>query len=179
MSKASLEVKFEFPDLLRVFENSYDRISMGIASTIQTQAGMRFDNEGSYNGHEKWAPLVMRSGQILSLTGTLRRSLSPPNANGKAGPNGTVDASGSPADMKVEVGSKVIYASVQNEGATIVPKNKRALRFLNPGNGKFIFSKKSVIPKRNFTDLNENDKQEIEETLSSILVELFEKAASK
>lgn len=178
MGKASCQVKFEFPDLLGVFERSFDRIATAIASTVQTQMGMRFESEGAYNGHEKWAPLKMRQGQILSLTGTLRHSISPPIANGKAGPQGFINSSGLPDDMLVEVGTKVIYASTHNEGAIIVPKNKRALRYLNPTTKKFIFSSKSVIPKRNFTDLNSNDREEIEGTLANLLTDIFNEAAT-
>jgi phage gpG-like protein len=175
--RASLKVDFKFPDLLKAFENSFDRIKIAIASTVQTQVGMRFDNEGSYNGHERWAPLVMRQGQILSLTGTLRKSIAPSAADGRPGSQGFVEASGLPDDMLVEVGTKVLYSSTHNNGAIIRPVNKRSLRYMNPNTGKFIFSKKSVIPKRNFTDQNEVDRKEIEETLANLITDILENAS--
>lgn len=177
MGKATCSAKFEFPDLLGEFERSFDRLSMAIASTVQTQVGMRFNTEGSYNGHERWEPLKMRKGQILSLSGTLRKSISPPIADGRPGTHGFVDSSGLPSDMIVDVGSKLIYASTHNEGATIVPKNKRALRYLNPSTKKYVFSTKSEVPRRNFTDLNSADRDEIEETLSSVIIDILEHAS--
>lgn len=176
MAKASIEVKMTFPKLLKAFEDAHERIVQTIASTVQTQVGMRFDNEGAYNGHPKWEPLKMRQGQILSLTGTLRKSIAPTEADGKPGIDGFVRSSGLPDSMLVEVGTKLIYASTHDNGAVIRPVNKRALRYLNAGTGKFIFSKKSVIPKRQFTDQNENDKMELEETLSALITDILEHA---
>lgn len=176
MGKAACKATFEFPKLLSAFERSFDRISMAVASTVQTQVGMRFDAEGGHNGHERWAPLVMRQGQILSLTGTMRKSIAPTSADGRPGPEGFVQASGLPDDMLVEVGTKLIYASTHNNGAVIVPKTKRALRFTNPNTGGVVFSRRSVIPQRNFTDLNETDRNEIEETLSNLVADILEHA---
>jgi phage gpG-like protein len=176
MGKAKVEVTFKFPDLLRAFERSYDRIERTIASTIQTQLGMRFDAEGAHNGHPKWAPLKMRDGQILSMTGTLRKSISPPQADGKPGDQGFVRSSGLPDDMLVEVGTKVIYASTHDNGAIIRPVNKKALRFFGSDGKTPIFAKKSVIPQRQFTDLNEKDRQEIEETLTGLVKDILENA---
>ncbi len=178
MGKAKVEVTFEFPQLLKAFENSYDRIERTIASTIQTQVGMRFDAEGAHNGHPKWAPLKMRQGQILSQTGTLRKSIAPQAADGRPGSEGFVRSSGLPNDMLVEVGTKIIYASTHDNGAVIVPKNKRALRYLNPATGKFQFGKKSVIPQRQFTDMNDNDRMEIEETLKGLIEDILKGATT-
>lgn len=170
MAKATASVKFEFPDLEGIFREALPEIERTIAASIQTQVGMRFDAEGAYNGHEKWEPLKLREGQILSLRGDLRKSISPPT-RGVAGPNGFVTFQGDVTNLLTEVGSKLIYAGVHNNGAHIVPKNKMALRFANPGTGKFIFSKCVNIPKRNFTDLNSTDEKELSETLANFIAE--------
>jgi phage gpG-like protein len=172
--RASVRVEFDFPDVLRRFEQSFDRIKIAVASTVQTQVGLRFDREGAHNNHDAWAPLVMRDGMILSLTGTMRKSIAPPGADGNPGPQGFVEARGLPSDMLVEVGTKVLYASTHNNGAVIKPVNKRALRYMNPATGKYVFSGKSVIPKRNFTDMNETDRQEMEETLTNLVRDILE-----
>lgn len=176
MGKAAIAIEWKFPDLLKAFSDSHERIAQTIASTIQTQVGMRFDSEGAHNGHPKWDPLVLRQGQILSLTGTLRKSISPPSHDGKAGQDGFVRSSGLPDDMLVEVGTKLIYASTHDNGAVITPKTKRALRFMNPATGKFSFSKKSVIPQRQFTDINQNDREELELTLTNLIKDILEGA---
>lgn len=171
MGKASVEITFDFPKLFDRLQNNQESIERLIASTIQTQVGLRFDNEGAYNNHEKWAPLKFRQGQILSYSGALRKSMSPPGAEGNPGPGGFVRHEGNVMDLKTEVGTKLIYASVHNEGATIVPKNKQALRYPIGGN-KFMFSKKSVIPKRNFTDMSFQDTEELNETLANYMAHL-------
>lgn len=176
MGKASVTIDFKFPDFETALNNSMERIEYAIASTIQTQVGLRFDGEGAHNGHEKWAPLKMRQGQILSLRGDLRKSISPPSADGNPGPMGFVNATGSLSDLLVEVGTKLIYAGVHNNGAVIKPKQKKALRFLNPGTGKFVFAGAVNIPKRNFTDLNQQDSDELNETLVNVVQDILEKA---
>jgi phage gpG-like protein len=173
MGKAEVSVQWDFPDYLKAFQASKHRIEQTIASTIQFQVGMRFEHEGAYNGHDHWAPLKMRQGQILSLTGTLRKSIAPPSADGKAGEDGFVTAEGPIENLLVEVGTKLIYASTHDRGATIVPRRKRALKYWNPAGQKFMFSKKSVIPKRSFTDQNEKDQQELEETLGNLISEIL------
>lgn len=176
MGKASCQIDFEMPDLLGAITSHQARIERTIAATIQTQVGLRFDAEGAYNGHEKWLGLKMRQGQILSFTGLLRKSMSPPGAEGNPGPQGFVTSKGSIENLLTEVGTKVIYASVHNNGAVIRPKKKQALRFLNPGSGKFVFAKEVTIPKRNFTDLNAKDEEELSETLSNLVADILEHA---
>jgi phage gpG-like protein len=171
---ATCEAKFEFPDLIRRFDSSWDRIQRAIAATVQTQIGLRFDAEGAHNGHEKWAPLKLRQGQILSRTGALRKSIAPSGSGGKAGAGGFVRSSGIAREMTVEVGSSLAYASVQNSGAIIRPVKAKALRYYNPNTGKPIFSQKSVIPARNFTDLNAQDEDEISQTLANLIAEILE-----
>lgn len=176
MGKASVQVSFQFPKLFNELQANQDRIERVIAGTIQTQVGMRFDAEGAHNGHEKWEPLKMRDGQILSLTGTLRKSMSPPGADGNPGPQGFVRSQGSVMDLLTEVGTKLIYAGTHNNGAIIRPKTKRALKYVNPSSGGVVFSMRSVIPKRNFTDLNDRDKEELNETLAGVVAEILDGA---
>lgn len=174
MGRASIVIRNQFPDLIKKFDDSYERITTVIAATVQTQVGLRFDAEGAHNGHPKWEPLKMRRGQILSLSGTLRKSISPPGAKGEGGPNGGfVRSHGVVTDMVVEVGTQLIYASVQDKGAIITPKKKEALRYKNPMTGRYVFSKKSVIPARPFTDLNENDEAELAETVSNLVRDIL------
>jgi phage gpG-like protein len=176
MAKATIEFSWNFPKLFEQLQAQQERIEQTIASTIQTQVGMRFDQEGASNGHEKWKPLspLGRVGQILSKTGTLRKSMSPMAQDGKAGPGGFVNQSGNVSDLLVEVGSTLIYASTQNNGAIIVPVNKKALRYEPvPGSGKFVFSRKSVIPARPFTDRNQTDTDELQETLGNLIADII------
>lgn len=176
MAKAKVTIDFKFPKYFEAVQAALPRIERTIASTIQTQVGMRFDAEGGHNGHEKWKGLKMRQGQILSLTGILRKSVSPPGATGEPGADGFVRHQGSVMDLLTEVGTKLIYAGTHDKGAIIRPKNKQALRFMIPGTNKFVFTKKSVIPARPFTDMNEVDKRELEETLSNLVAEILEHA---
>ena len=176
MGKASVEVKLVFPNFLERLEENRERIERVIASTVQTQVGLRFDAEGAHNGHEKWQGLKMREGQILSLTGALRKSMSPPGAEGNPGPEGFVRSQGELANIQTEVGTKLIYANTHDKGAVIRPKAKKALRYLNPSTGKFVFSKKSVIPARPFTDVSSEDQDELEKTLANLLAEILESA---
>jgi phage gpG-like protein len=175
MGKASCSSKFNFPDLIGALESNLGRIETLIASTVQSQIGMRFDNEGAYNGHAKWEPLKIRQGQILKLTGKLSQSLGP--NGGKPGPDGFVRSSGPVTSFTVEIGSKLIYASVHDNGAIIKPKTKQALRF-PLGGGKFAFAKQVTIPKRNFTDLNATDEQEIADDLKSVIEQILKEAKS-
>lgn len=173
-ARSLVQVDVDFPDWIGKFERSYDRIEKTVASTMQTMVGLRFDAEGASNGHERWAPLKMRQGQILSLSGDLRRSYSPPSKDGSAGPGGYVESKGVLTDFEVSIGSKLIYAAVQDRGAVITPKKKKALRFQGP-NG-YVFSMRSVIPARPVTDLNETDHEEIEATLHNLVTAILEGA---
>lgn len=47
---------------------------------------------------------------------------------------------------RIEAVNPTIYAKIQNFGGTVVPKQKKALRFT--GRGKTFFAKKVVIPAR-------------------------------
>lgn len=199
MPGASCEAKLEFPDLSERLERAQQRIEQAIAATVQTNVGMRFDNEGAWNGHDKWDPLKRRKGQILSLTGTLRRSIAPRGAKGTAGPQGFVRSSGNAADMLVEVGTVVAYAAVHNNGAVIQrAQSMKAFKIYTSGarEGQHRFASAAEaekgggrnhvilerdvkaheikIPRRNFTDLNAQDEQEIADTLADVLAAVLE-----
>lgn len=118
-----LDIKFSFPGWKERILKNWDDIHLFIAAQMQFNRGMLFDNEGLYNGHDKWAELRFRSGQILSHRGTLRKSIAPiggvvgPNAKGKPGPNGIVRVAGN----EVTIGSTLIYARMMNDGTTKMP----------------------------------------------------------
>jgi len=201
----SAEIDFKFPDLYGVFKAAEEEINLFIAAQIQTNRGMLFDQEGQFNGHDKWAPLRLRVGQALSDRGVLRKSIAPANPTGTPGPEGYVRFS---SDVII-VGSQLIYASMMNDGTTkmpggvLRPKNAKALKIPLPAGKnatdyakalrktaktvsyeaadgvmkkqKVIFRKFVRIPARNFTDWNEQDASELNEALSVKLVEIMKR----
>lgn len=112
-----ISIRQEFPDLKGKLERSEPEINLFIAAQMQTNRGMLFDEEGAYNGHQKWAPLTLRNGQILSRTGALRHSLSPANPSGRPGPGGIVRFQG---DVII-IGTKLAYARLMNDGTVNMP----------------------------------------------------------
>jgi hypothetical protein len=123
-------IQFKFPAWEKKLKRHMVEIDLFIAAQMQTNRGMLFDREGAYNGHEPWAPLKFRSGQVLSMRGNLRRSLSPTSASGRPGPGGLVRMSG---DL-ITIGSTLAYARMMNDGTAKMPggvlraKNAKALR---------------------------------------------------
>lgn len=126
MSLVKIEV--EFPDFLGALIRNEERIALVMAATVQANRGMMFDKEGAHNGKEKWAPLKFRNGQILSKSGTLRKSWAPTNPRGVAGPGGLVEISGGLQNKMIKVGTRVAYAAIHNYGGKIVARGK-ALAF--------------------------------------------------
>ena len=176
-----LKVKVQWPDWAGRLKKAEDRINRFIAADIQTNRGMMFDQEGAWNGHEKWAPLKYREGQILSLTGTLRKSISPSrngkNAVGIAGPNGFVEQSGDLVKKTTKVGTRLAYAAMMNwgtsglPGGVLVPKKADALRF--KVNGNWVFAKSVTIPARHFDEWNEEDAKELEVGLTNLVADIL------
>jgi phage gpG-like protein len=129
-----VDITLKFPDWAERVKGSIADINRFIASQVQTNIGMRFDNEGSYNGHQRWDPLILRSGQILSDRGSLRKSIAPKKSDGNPGPEGFVDFA---ADT-ITVGTKLKYAALMNYGTVglpggkLVPKNAKALKIPLP-----------------------------------------------
>lgn len=174
-----------------------------VAATIQTNRKFLFDSEGSYNGHEKWAPLKFRRGMALSDTGALRNSMAPPAAtkDRPAKAQGTiVRYSGGIENATVLVGTSLAYAPIHNYGGVIRPKNKPVLwiplpahkdatkfaRGLRSGKIKgpviveykgkiFLLAKKVTIPARPFGQeaWNEHDSDEVAKALESVLAKIF------
>lgn len=171
MGKASCVVDFKFPDLEGALIKALPRLERVIASTIQTQVGLKFDAEGAYNGHDKWKS-IKRQGQILSLTGNLRHSYSPPSSDGSPGQGGYVTYQGTVKDLLVEVGSNIIYAGIHDQGGTIKwPGTNKGF-----GKGITIPPHDIVIPKRNVTDLNQKDLDELNETIANLVAEVLSTA---
>lgn len=156
-----ISAEFKFPPWAKQLEKHYRELMLGVAATIQTNRGMLFDQEGAYNGHKRWQPLKFRKGQILSDTGTMRRSISPTIPNGYAGPGGVVKISG---DV-VTVGTTIKYAPVHNYGAVIYPKRKKVLSW-KVGKKRY-FAKSVTIPARPFLEgaWNRKDQEEVYQTL--------------
>lgn len=64
------------------------------------------------------------------------------------------------APDQVAIGSNVIYAGVHQAGATIVPRNARALTFMLPG-GAFVEVGKVEIPARPYLGVSDDDEADI------------------
>lgn len=187
-----IDIRLSFPDLAKKLKANETEIYKFVAAQIQTNRGMLFDREGAYNGHDKWAPLAFRQGQILSKRGVLRKSLAPINANGTAGSNGYVTYRGD----EVTVGTNLFYAAMMNYGTTRMPggvmrpTKAKALMIPIPGGKeataaakgiraglkgkpKFIFRKYVRIPARVYNDWNQQDQDEISEALMNKIIEVL------
>lgn len=129
-----LQIDFKFPDWAAKIKKNEERINLFIAAQVQTNRGLLFDAEGSYNGHPAWAPLKFRQGQVLSQRGTLRKSIAPYNSKGRPGPDGIVQFQGD----TITIGTTLLYARMMNEGTekmpggVLKPKNAKALRIPLP-----------------------------------------------
>lgn len=112
-----VEIEFKFPEWAKKVKARESELNLFMAANIQFNRGMLFDNEGAYNGRQKWASLKMRSGMILSRRGTLRKSIAPSNASGQPGTDGIVRFSGD----TITVGTKILYARLMNDGTEKMP----------------------------------------------------------
>lgn len=113
-----IDVVMKFPKLSQRLLEHQEQIKAEIVVAIQTNRGMLFDAEGSYNGHEPWDPLVLRTGQILARRGVLKKSIAPSSSSGKPGPGGYVSMDGKGV---ITVGTEVAYAAMMNFGTTKMP----------------------------------------------------------
>ena len=199
----TVDIKFEWPDLAGVLEQHRHELDLFMAATIQTNRGMLFDSEGSHNGRPGWAPLKLRSGQILSDRGVLRKSIAPYNASGSPGPDGVVTIK----PDAITVGTNLLYARLMNDGTekmpggVLRPVHAKALKIPLPSGksatptakrlrknaktlsykvaegtyrrAKFIFRKFVRIPARPFDDWNEQDQEEMNEALVGKITELL------
>lgn len=185
-------IDFDFPNLEDKVRRAEDEINLFIAAQIQTNRGMLFDSEGGYNGHERWAPLKLRSGQILSRSGALRQSIAPQNATGRAGPDGIVRFEGD----TITVGTTKAYARLMNDGTVNLPGGvlrpvnaqalmiplpsgvtaspsakklrKESTKVEGPGGRpqNVIFRKSVKIPARPFDNWTAEDEAELSEALA-------------
>lgn len=171
MAKGLVEIDFKFPALLERLQAAVPRLGKITAATLQTQRGMIFDQEGAHNGRSKWEPLKFRQGQILSLTGTLRKSVGPGAGFGAPGPEGYVRISGNISNQEVTLGTKLKYAGVHNFGAVIRPTKAKALRW--EANGRVFFRKKVVIPARPYMDFTAEDRYELNVTLANAVARIL------
>lgn len=171
-----VNIDFSMPDYLENYKVHFREILIGIASDIQTNIGLRFDNEGAYNGHPKWADLKsgknlqrakngLQTRQILRKTGALKNSIGPSPSTGSAGKDGYVEFSGDFKNAVVKVGTYVKYARIHNEGGTIQhPGTDNGF-----GRGVKIKAHPIFMPKRNFTDWNEQDSKNMNMFLKNLL----------
>lgn len=178
----TVQVRLTVPKLDRKLARAKQHLDAVVLATLQTNRGMIFRREGAYNGRSKWAPLQLRSGQILARRGNLKRSLSPPNATGRPGPGGIARRRGN----VLEVGTTLAYAAMMNWGTTglpggvLRPRRAKALAIPLPGgkmaspaakdlrgsatrigSQRVIFRAFVRIPARRFDDLTRQDGKEI------------------
>lgn len=192
-----VDMKFDFPDWADKVRAAEHEILVSLAASMQTNRGMLFNAEGSYSGHEKWKGLAFRNGQILSDRGTLRQSIAPFDASGRAGPDGIVKIEGE----VVTIGTELIYANLMNygtanmPGGVLRPKKAKALmiplpkgKSLNESakgmkttkvkskSGKtqnVIFRKWVRIPARDFISVTPQDVEEFEYHLAAKITEVM------
>lgn len=208
MNSDAVKIEFKFPKLAEALRAHATRIYLSVAASMQTNRGLLFDAEGGRNGQEKWAPLKFRNGQILSDTGNLRRSLSPPGiSQGKPIlQQGTVL---SVAGGEVTIGSSLPYARLMNDGTTKMPGGELPLpdgkkvhwiklpagknatpEAKNLRSGKtgapivkwkgetWLLAKHVRIPARPFDQIMPDDKAEFEETYVNTIAQVLNEATT-
>lgn len=120
-----------------------------IGASLEASVAHRFETETGPDGRPWKQSRRAREegGQTLSDSGKLRASITR-----RLGPG------------EVSVGTNVAYAAVHQFGATIRPRNAKALAFPGP-DGTIIFSKRVDIPKRAFLGISTGDRSMIRETI--------------
>jgi phage gpG-like protein len=113
----------------------------GLARTIQMQTRRRIEEDKKAPDGTPWQP-NMRGGSVLYLTGALARSID-------------YVVTG----MRAIVGSGLIYSRIQQEGGTIVPKDKKALAF-QMGNG-MAFAQSVTLPPRPYIGVSQDNREEL------------------
>ncbi|MGD9809642.1 MAG: phage virion morphogenesis protein [Deferribacterales bacterium] len=137
-------------------EDLMEEIGMHMVDEIQAA----MDAEETFDG-EKW-PEGNRSGQALRNTSKLWGAIA-------------YEATGDSVAVGVGQAAADRHPEVHNEGMTIRPKNKKALKFQLP-NGTWRTVKKVVIPKREFVpDFGESTRaqDEIRELCSEYMQEIM------
>jgi phage gpG-like protein len=124
---------------------------VGAEALAQVQLGFRGSRDPYGNA---WASLALRSGKPLLDTGRLRNSFS-----------AQVTATG------FAIGTAASYAATHQNGATILPKNGRFLKFrVGRRGGRWYQLKKATIPRRQMVPQGE---------LGAIWKDAFDKAATR
>lgn len=171
-----IKLDLKLPNLAQKFKEHQRDMMMVLAASMQTNRAMMFDKSGADNGKEKWAPLVLRRGKPLQLTGTLRKSMGPSNdgINPGKGPSSKLNISGT----TVTIGTELSYAPMMNDGTTkmpggvLKPTQAKALK-IPLGGGKFMFRKSVKIPARPMNEVTEQDRQEWADTLANFIAEVL------
>lgn len=161
-----VEIEFKLPDLAAKLKKYEKRIQLSIAASMQTNRAFLFDAGGAINGHEAWKPLKYRDGVPLSDKGTLRKSLVS-GQDGSVGTDGIVQF----GSGEVTIGTKIFYAAINNYGGVIKhPGTEKGF-----GRGIKIKPYDINIPKRNFSDLNDQDREELQETFNNLIINFLNK----
>jgi phage gpG-like protein len=118
-----IDIKFEFPDLLRKVQEKENEINLLIAATLQTNRGLMFDDANA--SRTPWLPPKLRDGAPLSQKGPLRQSFAPRNdgITPAKHPDGIVKM----GDGVVTIGTTLAYAPILNDGGIIRPKKGKWL----------------------------------------------------
>lgn len=124
-----------------------------IGQTLVTSVNMRFARGTGPDG-EAWAPLTTGETPILVKSGRLRDSI-------------THAVTGD----SVTVGTNLLYAATHQFGATIKPKNAKALAFTV--GGKFVMAKTVQIPARPFLGISDQDVDLVEGVIDDRLAAAF------
>ena len=174
----TVSVNIQLPDFDKKQMWMLRAVPLLIAASLQTQRGLIFQNEGQWNGREKWAPLKFRDGKILRDKGDLSKSIAPRHDDNKPGRSaGTIlEAKG---DI-VSVGTDIAYAIIHEEGKVYHGTPEMPLAFPAPlykissKTGKqrksgqyWIFCQKITIPARPFGNVTQMDADEIAQTLAN------------
>lgn len=195
-----IAVNFSMPDLSARLLRHRAAIYSELIVAMQTNRGLLFQAEGSYNGHTAWHSLLLRAGQILANRGVLKKSIAPGTGSGMPGPDGI--ARFDPATGEATVGTALPYARMMNDGTTKLPggvlraKPGHALKIPLPSGKKasdvakelrpsahrihnertekdesVIFRKSVKIPARPFDTITEQDAAEFREALKAAIAE--------
>lgn len=169
-----VNIELKFPDIAQALRSKKREIDLFLLAQMQTNRGLLFDSEGTYNGRPGWKPLKTREGQILKKSGTLSQSIGPQDGSGNPGPNGGISRV---EGDKLTIGTNLFYARMMNDGTTkmpggvLRPKRAKALKF-NIGD-KTVFRKSVTIPARPFDNWNDADAQELADSLVNYVASLI------
>lgn len=124
-----------------------------VAALLESQTRRRIEEEKTAPNGTPWKPNLEGTSVLLRTGRNLRDSISH-------------EADGGDAIVK----ANWKYAAVHQRGATIVPKNRKALVF-NLG-GRTVFAGAVRIPARPFIGMSPANEQEIVEELNAMFAEL-------